>query len=192
MLLKLLAPVLALALSGTTAAVAYASTDHGGHGDLGRVKHATATYQDLSVAQAAGYGLLVDASGIACIDMPGMGAMGIHYVKGSLVGDGAVDPLTPEAVVYEPDAAGRLHLGALEYVVLQDAWDARHNSAPSLFGQQFNFTPSGNRYGLPPFYSLHAWVWKHNPAGTFAMWNPRVSCTPGDQHHHQHSAHLHG
>ena len=44
---------------------------------------------------AAGYGLLVDAAGIACIDMPGMGAMGVHYVNGSLVGDAVLDPLTP-------------------------------------------------------------------------------------------------
>jgi hypothetical protein len=46
----------------------------------------------------------------------------------------------------------------------------------AVFGQQFNFTPAGNRYGLPAFYSLHAWIWKHNPSGTFAMWNPTVSC----------------
>jgi len=31
-------------------------------------------------------------------------------------------------------------------------------------------------HGLPAFYSLHAWIWKHNPAGDFAMWNPDVTC----------------
>jgi hypothetical protein len=36
-----------------------------------------------------------------------------------------------------------------------------------------------NRFGLDAFYSLHAWMWKPNPAGTFAMWNPRVSCPGG-------------
>jgi hypothetical protein len=45
-----------------------------------------------------------------------------------------------------------------------------------LFGHEFNFTDAPNRYGLPPFYSLHAWVWKDNPAGTFEMWNPGVHC----------------
>lgn len=128
------------------------------------------------MATAAGYGLFTDAAGIACIDMPGMGAMGIHYVKGSLVGDGAVAAATPEAVVYEPQANGRLRLVALEYVVFKADWDAHHSSPPSLFGQQFNFTPSSKRYGLPPFYSLHAWIWKHNPRGMFSMWNPEVSC----------------
>jgi hypothetical protein len=48
---------------------------------------------------------------------------------------------------------------------------------PNLFGQEFNFTDAPNRYGLPPFYSLHAWVWKDNPAGAFAMWNPTCIAT---------------
>lgn len=38
-------------------------------------------------------------------------------------------------------------------------------------------TSAENRYGLPAFYSLHAWVWKANPSGDFAMWNPEVSCS---------------
>jgi hypothetical protein len=79
-------------------------------------------------------------------------------------------------------------LAALEYVVIKSDWDA-HNSLvgsgapswvkpapPNLFGQDFNFTDAPNRYGLPPFYSLHAWAWKENPVGTFAMWNPSVRC----------------
>lgn len=48
--------------------------------------------------------------------------------------------------------------------------------APSLFGQEFELVPAGNRYGLPDFYELHAWVWKHNPNGMFHDWNPTVSC----------------
>jgi hypothetical protein len=37
----------------------------------------------------------------------------------------------------------------------------------------------GSRYNLPPFYALHAWIWKPNssePADIFNAWNPRVSC----------------
>jgi hypothetical protein len=41
-------------------------------------------------------------------------------------------------------------------------------------------TSAENRYGLPSFYALHAWVWKDNPTGMFSMWNPGVSCFPGD------------
>jgi len=60
--------------------------------------------------------------------------------------------------------------------VLKAAWDAKHAAAPSLFGHSFDVTPGGNRFGLPAFYSLHAWIWKQNPAGRFAMWNPTVKC----------------
>ena len=182
MLRKLIVPVLMLAVLGSAAGVAYASHNHDDGASLSAVKRATNQFRSLSVANAAGYGLLLDAKGIACIDMPGLGAMGVHYVKGDIVGDGAIDPLTPEAVVYEPDERGKPHLVALEYVVFQDAWDAQHTSKPSLFGQDFLLTPAGNRFGLPAFYSLHAWLFKNNPAGMFAPWNPDVTCTPDDGH----------
>jgi len=114
--------------------------------------------------------------GLACIDQPGAGAMGVHFVKGALVQAGAIDPARPQALVYEPDQNGHLRLAALEYVVIQAGWDAGHTAPPTLFGQPFMLTPAGNRFGLPAFYSLHAWVWTRNPAGMFAMWNPRVHC----------------
>lgn len=191
MLRKLLGPLLVLAVIGGAAGVAYASHDHGGD-SLAKVRQATKQFRSLTVANRANYGLLVDAKGIACIDMPGMGAMGVHYVNGDLVGDGEIQALTPEAVVYEPDSDGRPHLVALEYVVLKDAWDAQHDSKPSLFGQGFDTTLAGNRYGLPAFYSLHVWMYKHNPAGMFAMWNPDVTCTPDDDHDGHHGEHLAG
>jgi hypothetical protein len=188
MLRKLFAPLLILAFLGSAAGVAYASHNHDGNdAALKRVRGATRQFRSLSVAQNADYSLLVDAKGIECIDMPDMGAMGVHYAKGALVGDGAIDALTPEAMVYEPDARGRPHLVAVEYVVFQDAWDAQHKSRPKLFGHKFDLTPSENRYGLPAFYSLHAWLYKPNPAGTFAMWNPNVTCTPDDDHHGHHA-----
>jgi hypothetical protein len=146
---------------------------------LEQARSATAQFHRIDVATSAGYGLFTDAQGIACIEMPGMGAMGVHYVKGALVGDPAVDAATPEALVYEPQGNGRLRLVALEYVTFQSAWDATHSSPPSLFGQRFNFTSAPNRYGLPAFYSLHTWIWKHNHHGTFAMWNPDVGCENG-------------
>ncbi len=105
--------------------------------------------------------------------------MGIHYVNGSLAGDALLDPLKPEAVIYQPDH-GQLDLVAVEYVVFVSAWQkAGHTSPPSLFGQTFNFNDSPNMFGLPPFYSLHVWLWKANPSGMFAPWNPAVSCPAG-------------
>ena len=103
--------------------------------------------------------------------------MGIHYVNGALVGDPAENASAPEAVVYEPDANGHMRLVALEYVVLKSDWENAGNTAPpSLFGEEFMLVSSPNRYGLPDFYALHAWIGKHNPTGMFSMWNPLVSC----------------
>jgi hypothetical protein len=148
-----------------------ASADDG----LSAARAGTAKFHSNAAAQAAGYGLLTDAAGIACIDNPA-GGMGIHYVNGALVGDDKVRAATPELVVYEPAGNGRLRLVAAEYVVFQSAWDAKHSSPPELFGREFELVGAGNRYGLPPFYELHAWLWKHNPSGMFEDWNPRVSC----------------
>jgi hypothetical protein len=82
----------------------------------------------------------------------------------------------PELLVYAPGPHGQLRLVALEYLVLQADWDATHSAPPSLFGETFDLTLAGNRYGLPAFYSVHAWVWEPNPNGMFDMWNPRVIC----------------
>ena len=143
---------------------------------LANARDASAVFQDPTAALAGGYDLLTDAADLACIDMPGQGGMGVHYVKGSLVQSGTIDAARPQALVYEVQNDGRLRLVALEYVVLQSVWDAAHSTAPELFGQKFMLTPDGNRYGLPAFYSLHAWIWKNNPSGTFSPWNPTVRC----------------
>ena len=103
---------------------------------------------------------------------------GVHYVNGTLVGTPAALLRHPEALVYAPER-GHLRLAALEYVVLKSAWDqARQERASRLYGHRFNITYAPNRYGLPTFYSLHAWILKYNPAGMFAMWNPRRSLHP--------------
>jgi hypothetical protein len=48
-----------------------------------------------------------------------------------------------------------------------------------MFGQPFQLTLAPNRFGLPDFYSLHAWLFKNNPAGMFMPWNPDVKCGDG-------------
>jgi hypothetical protein len=167
-----------VALAAMTLALTAVAT--AGGSSTSDVVHATAKYRDVAIAKRAGFGLLKDKKGIACIamdDMPGMGAMGFHYVKSARVGDGRIAATAPEALVYAPAANGKLRLAAVEYVVLKAAWDAHHSSAPSLFGHRFNFTPAGNRFGLPAYYSLHAWLFQPNPSGEFSMWNPKVSCT---------------
>ena len=185
---------LALASAGAVllmsqAVSALACEEHQAAALTAPARSSTAKFNSLTVAKKAGYSVLADTAGITCIAEPGMGAMGVHYVKADLVKDPAISAAEPEALVYAPDQQGKLHLAALEYVVIKASWDAKQALPPSLgypgadtlpppmlFGHTFNFTNAPNRYGLPPFYSLHAWVWKDNPAGTFAMWNPSVTC----------------
>jgi hypothetical protein len=142
---------------------------------------ATTQFHDVAAATAAGYGEFKDAAGIACIESSA-GGMGIHYVNLGLVvkadgtPDTVLDPARPEALVYEPRDNGKLKLVALEYIVFAEAWDAAHADPPSMFGREFDFTPAGNRYGIPAFYALHAWIWKPNSAGLLEPYNPRIDC----------------
>jgi hypothetical protein len=168
-------PIFALALS-----VMPVAATSGGQSDLAAARAATARFHNLDAAEAAGHTVLVaDTAGLTCIAEPGMGAMGFHYLDPTLL-DGSISATAPELLVYAPGPNGQLRLVALEYLVLKADWDAAHGgpdaAAPSLFGQTFNFTPTGNRFGLPDFYSLHAWIWDPNPSGMFVMWNPRVNC----------------
>lgn len=166
-----------LILAALAAALVFSATSSESSGPVALALRATAPYNDLAAARRDGYGVLKDKHGITCIAMAGMPAMamGVHYVRASLVSDGVVHVSAPEALVYEPTTLG-LRLAALEYVVLQAAWDAHHTGPPILYGHRFALTPAGNRFGLPAFYSLHAWIWKSNPSGEFAMWNPAVHC----------------
>ena len=139
----------------------------------------TARFHDLDAAQAAGYTIHVaDAAGLTCIAQPGEGAMGDHFANASLLFDGGViDAAKPEVLVYEQRNDGTFKLVALEYIVFQADWEeAGNTSPPELFGRTFDFIPSPNRYGNPPFYALHAWIWKPNPSGLLYAWNPNVSC----------------
>jgi hypothetical protein len=183
--MRTLAVAAVVVLAAATAATAHAAT-------LDQVRHSTAPFQQLNAAKAAGYGLLTDAAGIHCISDPSMGAMGVHYVNGDLVGDGVLDAQQPEALLYE-SSGGRLKLLGVEYIVIAETWDANNPAPPTLGGQVFHLTGSPNRFGLPPFYSLHVWAWKANANGTFSDWNPKVSCddftpaaAPGGSGHGMH------
>ena len=151
------------------------SPANAGAADLSTARAATAGFHQVEAAKAAGYGEFRDAANIACIETPGVGVMGIHYVNGALVSDGVVDAATPEALVYQPIGNGKLRLVAVEYIVFYSKWAG--GSKPSLFGQDFKLIWTPNRYGIPAFYELHAWVWQNNPSGMFKDWNPSGSCT---------------
>ena len=164
----------ALALLGAAGAASPALADP--VDDMADVRSATAAFHSTAAVEQHGYALLVDTAKIPCIDLPGKGGMGVHWANPTLVADKRIDATSPEALVYAAGPDGTLSLAAVEYVVGQADWDGANPAPPTLFGQPFSVTTAPNRYGLPAFYSLHAWVWKQNPAGQFAMWNPEVTC----------------
>ena len=140
------------------------------------VRAAILRFADVNAAIADGY-----AQFQGCVSGPETGAMGVHFAKGDYF-DGVVDLKHPEVLVYEPTANGGLRLVAAEYVVPSESWEPSHDDydKPHLMGQLFHYAPSPNRYGGTPFYQLHVWAVKHNPRGTFADWNPSVSCDEWD------------
>lgn len=131
-------------------------------GLLSAVHAATSRYHSTTQAAKAGYAV---ASG--CVAVPGLGGMGFHWLNGALL-DPAFDPLAPEAVLYEPDGNGNLTLVAVEYIVINVG-----QPAPTFDGQPFDV---GGTPVPVPHWSLHVWVHKDNPAGTFTPFNPAVSC----------------
>ena len=151
----------ALMLTGPSPAPALAQ-DHGGHppmvqgpqtaeqqqqaGALLRiVKQATARFTDVRVAQGEGYNLL-----FGCVSGGDFGAMGLHYVNLSLVGDGLIDATKPEIILYEP---------ARKEVY---AFNGRGKSATIIDAQ------TGKVVATVPL--------EGKPVGNFSNWNPNVSC----------------
>ena len=136
------------------------------------VRESTRRFKDPAVADAEGYKLA-----FGCVSGSDYGAMGLHFVNASLVGDPTLDPTRPEIVIYEPLPNGRLRLIGADYLVLASAWDALHpGEPPQIMGQLLHLFEAPNRFGLPPFYTLHVWAWKENPTGTFVNWHANVSC----------------
>jgi type II secretory pathway pseudopilin PulG len=141
---------------------------------IAEVRRATRKYFDVQTAVDAGYAPFADKDGY-CVSQPGQGGMGNHYLNGGLV-DAVLDPLKPEALMYETNRGGKLELVGVEYIVFQDAWDAANPQPPVLFGHPFHLVRAPNRYNVPAFYELHLWIWEHNRNGLFNDWNPSVRC----------------
>lgn len=171
-----------LATAGPLLATSAAADSNSGpaHGDHGQkppatlvqlVRNATRQFIDVNNASSAGYGPF-----LGCISGPDHGAMGIHYVNGTLVGDGELDVSHPEALIYEP-VGNRRRLVGVEYIVDSATWLANHDNVPPVLeGQTFLFVDSPNRYNLASFFELHVWAWRDNPNGAFVDWNNDVTC----------------
>lgn len=159
--------------------------------DLAAVRAATAQFHQVERAIEAGY---QDPAAGHC-DQIAIGAMGIHSANPALTQSQAIDPLRPEVLLYLPKEGGGFRLIGVEYVqtvlvrnpatgavspwMAQTPWPSNYTvvtPTPQLFGQTFQGPMPGHVPGMPWHWDLHVWVWANNPTGTFAQWNPAVSC----------------
>lgn len=179
-----------------------------GEPSLEEVRRATERFRDVNVALAEGY--VRDPFDVCdtaeMMGRPGeLGAMGIHYVRMDLLGITAppnpkvggtgihTDFRTPSILIYEPQADGSLDLVAVENLAFASAWEAAgHTSPPTFHGVPYDYmaddpaTPAEESHMFEPHWDRHVWLYRENPAGTFAPFNPRVTCE-----HHTGAAHWH-
>ena len=143
---------------------------------LADLRRVTARFHSIEAAKRAGYSTQITP----CWAHHAAGGMGYHFGNTSLF-DATVDLLQPETVIYEPQAGGHMRLVGMEYIVPLDAWAAANHDlddptdVPQLLGQRFT------RHSFLPIFKLHIWLWRNNPSGTFADWNPKVSCQHAEE-----------
>jgi hypothetical protein len=165
---------------------------------LEQVRAATERFRDVRVALAEGY-IRDPANLCETAEMTGrpasLGAMGIHYFRPDMLGitappsprvngDGThTDFNKPAILIYEPQADGSLQLVAVENLVFKKAWLALGNTAPPSFHgiawdemADDTSTPVDEAHNFEPHFDRHVWLYRDNPAGMFAQFNPKVSC----------------
>ena len=165
---------------------------------LADVRAAVARFKDVKVALAEGY--IRDPMNICdTAEMMGkpaqLGAMGIHFFRPDILGiSGPPNPRVdgngthtdfnkPGILIYEPQADGSLELVAVENLVFQQSWHAAGNKQlPSFHGVAYDnmkddpATKIDEAHMFEPHYDRHVWLYRANPNGMFAQFNPNVSC----------------
>jgi hypothetical protein len=142
--------------------------------ELQAAKAATARYHSFKQALRAGYSVV----GEPCVTSP-LGTMGIHAVNAKLMADPTINPRQPEILLYVHKPNGRMRLVGLEYWKADaDGNLATADDRPSAFAQPFDGPMPGHNPTMPLHYDLHVWIWKDNPSGLFAQFNPALSCGP--------------
>ena len=166
--------------------------------DLATVRKATDRFRDVKVALAEGY--VRDPMNMCdAAEMMGkpakLGVMGIHFFRPDLLGITAppnprvngngthTDFTKPSILIYEPQADSSLQLVAVENLVFIKAWQQAGNAAPPSYqGVPYDTmvddpaTAIDEAHNFEPHYDRHVWVYRENPFGVFAQFNPNVSC----------------
>jgi hypothetical protein len=197
--------VVAYAFLGFLAAQAPVASPVSAEPTLDQVRAATERFKDVKVALAEGYvrDPMDECVTASSIGYPGHeGTMGIHYVRMDLLGiKGPPSPRVtgssthtdfnkPAVLIYEPQADGSLQLVAVENLVFKKAWhDAGNKARPTFHGTPYNYmaddpaTKIDEGHMFEPHYDLHVWLYRDNPAGVFAQFNPDVSCAAHKSKH---------
>jgi hypothetical protein len=195
---------LTLAMLAVAGILAAARTGQGrpaprpGEPTLDDVRRATERFKDVTVALAEGY--VRDPFDLCdTAEMMGrpasLGAMGVHYVRPDRLGitappsprvDGVgthTDFLAPGILIYEPQPDGAMELVAVENLVFARSWRAAGQSAPPLFhGVPYDTmfddpaTKTDEAHMFEPHFDRHVWIYRDNPNGVFAPFNPAVTC----------------
>ncbi|MGH7541805.1 MAG: hypothetical protein ACRELC_12475 [Gemmatimonadota bacterium] len=177
--------------------------------DLAAVRAATERFRDLDVALAEGYVRdpmnLCDSA--ETLGRPAeLGVIGIHYFRPDLLGiTGPPDPrvngtgthtdfLEPAILIYEPQEDGSLELVAVENLTFMTAWEEAGNvEPPSFHGVPYDVmeddpaTEVDEAHMFEPHYDRHVWLFRDNPNGVFAQFNPNATC----EHHEGGAPHGH-
>ena len=200
--MKALLPLSLLFVGVVTATVALPApmpfVDPDADPDLSAVRMATERFRDVNVALAEGY--VRDPMNLCdTADMMGqpreLGAMGIHFFRPDLLGIAGppnprvsgtgthTDFRSPSILIYEPQRDGSLELVAVENLVFIDAWEkAGHKERPSFRGVPYDrmaddpATKIDEAHMFEPHYDRHVWLYRENPNGVFAQFNPDVTC----------------
>jgi hypothetical protein len=202
--------VTATSLSAQTARTVARVVD--GEPTLAQVRAATERFKDVKVAVAEGY-VRDPMNQCDAAEMMGkpasLGVMGIHYFRPDLLGiTGPPNPRVsgtgthtdftrPAVLLYEPQRDGSLQLIGVENLVFIKAWEAAGNSAPPSFQgvpwdrmQDDPSTAIDEAHMFEPHYDRHVWLYRDNPNGIYAQFNPKATCANHkNAAAHSHSAH---
>lgn len=187
------------------------SSPRAGEPSLAEMRRATEKYRDVKVALAEGY-IRDPANMCETADMMGLprekGAMGVHYFRPDILGITAppnprvngsgthTDFRKPAILLYEPQGDGSLVLVGVENLVFVKAWkDAGNAAPPSFHGVAYDTmiddpsTALDEAHNFEPHHDRHVWLYRENPNGVFAPFNPRVTCEHHKNvHERQHNA----
>ncbi|MCU0520403.1 MAG: hypothetical protein MUF84_06920 [Anaerolineae bacterium] len=169
---SMLVVVLAVLIVGTPVAVMAARPGElvTGGPEIAQIRRATARYHQLSVAEEEGFVPLFE-----CISHATEGAMGWHYILPARF-DADLKLEEPEVLLYEILPDGTSKLTGVEYIVPAAAWP-EGAAPPEFLGKELLYKTMVGSHEVDPYYEVHAWVWRRNPSGLLADWNPRVTCT---------------